>query len=735
MPVLDAPPAPAIVVVGTREAAQDVPNTKESVDAAKLRETVNLRNSEDSLRYFPSLFVRKRHIGDTQAPLATRTSGVGASARSLVYADGILLSALIGNNNNFASPRWGMVSPEEIEHVDVLYGPFSAEYPGNSIGAVVNITTRMPEKLEASTTLAGNLQHFDQYATRGSYPAYQFAGTVGDRIGAFTWFASANHVDSKSQPLAYVTVNRPTASSAVGVPVTGAFEDLNRLGQPIYVVGAGGFEHQRQNNLKLRLGLDLSNSIKLSWRTGLFLNDTASHARTYLADASGSPIYAGPVNIQGHTVTVPASAFSNQVYRFDERHWLHAATIEQSTDAFFWSLIGSIYDYAKDEQRIPSTALPAAKIGGPGSIVRMNGTGWRTLDLHAYSRSIQGHDLHGGAHYDGFTLKSRRFATDDWIDGPAGALTQESTGDTRTLALWAEDHWTISPAFMLTMGARYEWWKAYDGRNFNAAPALDVDQPSRTAQGLSPKVSLRWEPAHRWSVNLSAARALRFPTVSELYQAISTGPTISIPNPDLRPEKANSAELAVERTLRGGSIRISLFREGIKDALIAQSAPLNNSTQLFNYVQNIGRVRTNGAELAIEKRNLVPHFDLSASVTFADTKIVSDPTFPAAEGKMIPQVPRRKATIVATWRPTDRLSLTGAARYSSRMFGTVDNSDVVGHTFQGFEGYFVADARAVYRLTPKIDIAAGVENLTDERYFLFHPFPGRTFTAELDWHL
>jgi len=735
MPVLDAPPAPAIVVVGTREAAQDVPNTKESVDAAKLRETVNLRNSEDSLRYFPSLFVRKRHIGDTQAPLATRTSGVGASARSLVYADGILLSALIGNNNNFASPRWGMVSPEEIERVDVLYGPFSAEYPGNSIGAVVNITTRMPEKLEASTTLAGNLQHFDQYATRGSYPAYQFAGTVGDRIGAFTWFASANHVDSKSQPLAYVTVNRPTASSAVGVPVTGAFEDLNRLGQPIYVVGAGGFEHQRQNNLKLRLGLDLSNSIKLSWRTGLFLNDTASHARTYLADASGSPIYAGPVNIQGHTVTVPASAFSNQVYRFDERHWLHAATIEQSTDAFFWSLIGSIYDYAKDEQRIPSTALPAAKIGGPGSIVRMNGTGWRTLDLHAYSRSIQGHDLHGGAHYDGFTLKSRRFATDDWIDGPAGALTQESTGDTRTLALWAEDHWTISPAFMLTMGARYEWWKAYDGRNFNAAPALDVDQPSRTAQGLSPKVSLRWEPAHRWSVNLSAARALRFPTVSELYQAISTGPTISIPNPDLRPEKANSAELAVERTLRGGSIRISLFREGIKDALIAQSAPLNNSTQLFNYVQNIGRVRTNGAELAIEKRNLVPHFDLSASVTFADTKIVSDPTFPAAEGKMIPQVPRRKATIVATWRPTDRLSLTGAARYSSRMFGTVDNSDVVGHTFQGFEGYFVADARAVYRLTPKIDIAAGVENLTDERYFLFHPFPGRTFTAELDWHL
>jgi iron complex outermembrane receptor protein len=69
------------------------------------------------------------------------------------------------------------------------------------------------------------------------------------------------------------------------------------------------------------------------------------------------------------------------------------------------------------------------------------------------------------------------------------------------------------------------------------------------------------------------------------------------------------------------------------------------------------------------------------------------------------------------------------------MFGTIDNSDIIGHTFQGFEGYVVGDARALYRLTPRIDIAIGIENLTDRRYFLFHPFPGRTLTAEVHWHL
>ena len=162
----------------------------------------------------PSLLVRKRHIGDTQAPLATRTSGVGASARSLIYADGVLLSALIGNNNSFASPRWGMVSPEEIERIDVLYGPFSAAYPGNSIGAVVNITTRLPDQPDrlarASATERPALRPIWRRTATSGRPAGGDAGATGP--GRFAWFVSANHVDSRSQPLAYVTVARPAGA-------------------------------------------------------------------------------------------------------------------------------------------------------------------------------------------------------------------------------------------------------------------------------------------------------------------------------------------------------------------------------------------------------------------------------------------------------------------------------------------------------------------------------------------
>jgi iron complex outermembrane receptor protein len=526
-------------------------------------------------------------------------------------------------------------------------------------------------------------------------------------------------------------VARPGVTSAAGTSATGAFDDVNRTGAPIFVIGAAGLEDQDQDNLAAHVAIDLGPGWRLSWRGALFLNDTDSHAESYLRDAAGAPLHAGALNIDGQAVNVAPSAFSNNVYTLDERHIMNAVTIEGEWLGLDWRAIGSAYDFDHDVQRIPSAALPGAADGGPGAIVRLDGTGWETVDLVA-GRHGAGPSF--GLHADRFALASDRFATADWRSGDEGALTQSSRGHTRTLALWAEDRWTPARGLDLTLGGRYEWWRAYDGRNFSASPALDVDQPELRRAGFSPKASLGWTGGG-WRATLSAGQAWRFPTVSELYQAIATGPTITVPDPTLRPERARSEELAIERWFGGrGHVRLSLFNEDIRDALIAQSAPLvAGSTQLFSFVQNVPRVRTRGIELAGEWRAALPGLDLAGSVTLVDPTIVSDPLFPAAEGKDAPQVPRRRATFVATWHADRRTDLTLAGRASSRSFGTIDNSDVVTHTWQGFESYFVLDARVTHRIGAHLEIAAGVENLNNDSYFLFHPFPRRAFTAEVAW--
>ena len=75
-----------------------IPTTMEGITREEIERRINATDSEDALKYLPSLLVRKRYIGDyNHAILSSRASGTGNSARSAVYADGILLSNYLGN--------------------------------------------------------------------------------------------------------------------------------------------------------------------------------------------------------------------------------------------------------------------------------------------------------------------------------------------------------------------------------------------------------------------------------------------------------------------------------------------------------------------------------------------------------------------------------------------------------------------------------------------------------------
>ena len=56
-----------------------LPTQSFSTTAQRIEETINLKDPEDAIKYFPSLFVRKRNDGDNQAVLATRTWGLNSA--------------------------------------------------------------------------------------------------------------------------------------------------------------------------------------------------------------------------------------------------------------------------------------------------------------------------------------------------------------------------------------------------------------------------------------------------------------------------------------------------------------------------------------------------------------------------------------------------------------------------------------------------------------------------------
>jgi iron complex outermembrane recepter protein len=697
-----------------------------TITARRAEETVNLVDTEDAVKYLPSVFLRKRNNGDTQATMATRVWGVSSSARSLVFADGVPLSALIANNNTIGGPRWGLVSPSEIARVDMMYGPFSAAYAGNSMGAVMEITTRLPEKREGSINQTQAIQTFSLYGTRATYGTTQTSIDAGDRFGKLALRVSGNYQNSRSQPLLYVT----TPSLPNGT--TGAHAETNKLGAAANVLGASGLLHTRMASVKLKAAYDLTRTLRMTYTFGLWTNDANSSVEPYTT-AAGQPTFAGQAGF--------ASGF------YDLAQQNHAQSLSLHTDRkknWDVELIASRYSFDKDRQRFPaSVSATGTTFDRAGRVAVLDGTHWSTVDVRGTWRPAgPAHTITAGAHFDRYELSNTTWNTSEWQRGPETTVFTQGDGKTQTTAVWAQEAWWITPALKLTAGARYEAWRAFDG--VNVSGSTTVVQPRVSTSKFSPKASLAWAPVPEWTVTTSVGKAYRFATPSELYQLVSTGATFTSPNPDLEPDDVLATELRIERLFEHARVQLSVFQDDIHDAIISQFLPLvPNSPALYSYLANVDHVRARGVEVVAASHDvLVPGLELAASATYLDAKTLAlsgraSATAPAgnAVGKRLPNIPEWRATFTTSYRRTDNLVLTLAGRYSSKLYTTLDNADVHPNTYQGFSEWFVMDTHTNYRMNRHWSLGGGVDNLLNRKYFLFHPFPQRTYVANVKYSL
>ena len=314
-----------VTVTATRPTSlpNQIPTTIEGITGDEVVETINATDSEDALKYFPSLLVRKRYIGDyDHAVLATRASGTGNSARSLVYADGILISNLLGNGATF-TPRWGLVTPEEIERVDVLYGPFSAAYPGNSVGAVVDYVTRMPDELEMHVKLSSFGQDFAIYDSQR--PLHRLAGQRF-RGRSQRQFLLVAQLQSSRQRWAAALV-RQQAREHRDRRKRGHARD-RRIGRSQSAqpgLADPGFDHAVRDRAGPCQGETRATTFHrrcaraTRWAYGT--TTRCAIRESYLRDAAGNPVYSGPINVAGRSYNVTPADFAPG--RSDLTHLMH----------------------------------------------------------------------------------------------------------------------------------------------------------------------------------------------------------------------------------------------------------------------------------------------------------------------------------------------------------------------------------------------------------------------------
>jgi iron complex outermembrane receptor protein len=83
----------------------------------------------------------------------------------------------------------------------------------------------------------------------------------------------------------------------------------------------------------------------------------------------------------------------------------------------------------------------------------------------------------------------------------------------------------------------------------------------------------------------------------------------------------------------------------------------------------------------------------------------------------------------------DKLSATLAARYSGKQYSTLDNSDINGFAYTAASKYFTVDARVRFRFDKHWSAAIGIDNANNYKYWNYHPYPQRSYSAEVkfDW--
>lgn len=295
---------------------------------------------------------------------------------------------------------------------------------------------------------------------------------------------------------------------------------------------------------------------------------------------------------------------------------------------------------------------------------------WWTSEVRL-SRRVRRHRLTGGFEFrDNFQQAQHNF------DESPYALYLDDARDSDVLSLFAQDEWRIGGRVIVEAGVRQD---VYDdvGRQTNPRAALIFN--------LTPATTLK----------ALYGRAFRAPTVYELFWQQAD---VSRPNPDLRPERMTTSEIALERYM-GATWRLAMngFVYRVSD-LVNQTADDEDGRLVY---RNLDAVDAEGLELEVEGR-WRRGMQLRVSQTLQRSR-------------------NRRLDERLTNSPASLVQVTARAPLGST--GAIAALDLQGmsrrRTLLGPDapGYVVANLTATLpRVAPRVDLSLGVWNVLGARY-------------------
>ena len=194
------------------------------------------------------------------------------------------------------------------------------------------------------------------------------------------------------------------------------------------------------------------------------------------------------------------------------------------------------------------------------------------------------------------------------------------------------------------------------------------------------------------------------PTPNELYRSTQVGSLLTLPNNNLRSERATGWETGLAMEQRWGTVRGSYFWTRVNRPITALTInTTSNPMQLMR--ENLGQIESRGESIDFETQP-IRWVTVQGGYQHTNATVTQYAQQPALVGNWIPQVAHNMGTMqIRGYRPSiGTLSLQG--RVSGRQFDDDANTYLL-------HSYFKMDAYGSHEIANRIEIFASGENLFD----------------------
>ncbi|WP_444994356.1 TonB-dependent receptor [Aliikangiella sp. IMCC44359] len=685
--------------------------------------SINASTTEDLVNYEPSLVIRKRFIGDSNGTMGIRGSNMFQTSRSMVFADGIPLHYLLQTRWSGA-PRWSLVSADEIAQIEIIYGPYSAEYGGNAMGGVVKIETAIPT--ERRFHLEGSIfsHDYEELGFEDSLNGYKGFFSYSDKLDELTIYTSYNRLENQGHPQTY-RLAKPSLPNGTETEVQGAISSVNEYGETVFYYADNGIDDVATDNYKIKIGYEIDQWFALFNIAFENRSSVANQANNYLLTSQGTSIWNGSVTQDGIAFKINESHFAER--ELARESLLLGFRLQGELSKSWWleTDIGT-FNVLKDESLSSLANLRSPAYTSAGEIREYDNTGWSTAEIKLQNDQFLSQKnlaFVTGVRYENYELEINNYTSNNYRQSEKSTLTGRSGGKTSIEALYSQLTWQFNKNWDAILGGRYENWESHDGF-YNEQNHIE-----RQESRFSPKFSLAMKTQNDWLIRYSAAKAFRFPIVEELFQNERRTQGTSLANANLEPENGFHQNLMFRKNIENGHLQINYFVEEIDDVIFAQSAIIDNRS--INTFIPIDTVDTKGMEFSYNQFGLFSELlDVRFNVSYTDAKISKNTANPSLEGKQFARMPKWRANWLATFHLSESWRLGGGIRYASNSYGDLDNRDSANQVFGSQDSYTLANLKTSYLLNENTTISLGIDNMTNQATFVHHPWPQRTAYIE-----